>query len=174
MRTRIATVIACGLFMLAGWWGMSSAAGAPSHHSVTTKVERVQARTHTLERFAGRAPTAISRTIRSISPPLRKAKLRYWKRKLAQITRVHYRVPEWPWGALASCESGRRWHYNGSSGFDGGLQHHPGTWSAFKLPGYPRYAWEATPLMQVKTAERVLAAQGWGAWPACARRLGLR
>jgi Transglycosylase-like domain len=78
------------------------------------------------------------------------------------------------WDRLASCESGQTWNYNGPSGFDGGLQFHPGTWSAYKLPGYPRYAWQATREMQIRVAERVLAAQGWGAWPACSAKLGLR
>ena len=40
------------------------------------------------------------------------------------------------WVALANCESGGRWHYNGSSGFDGGLQFHPSTWAAY-APGLP-------------------------------------
>jgi hypothetical protein len=96
------------------------------------------------------------------------------------LERVVYRltftagVPEWPWGKLAACESGRRWSYNGSSGFDGGLQFHPGTWSAYRRAGEPAFAYLAPAWMQVRVAERVLAVQGWGAWPACSRKLGLR
>jgi hypothetical protein len=33
---------------------------------------------------------------------------------------------------------------------------------------------KATRLDQIKIAERVLAGQGWGAWPACTKKLGLR
>lgn len=84
-----------------------------------------------------------------------------------------YTVP-YPWNAVASCESGGRWDYNGSSGFDGGLQFHPGTWTAYRLPSYPAYAYQASAYQQVQVAERVLAAQGWGAWPVCSRKLGLR
>lgn len=78
------------------------------------------------------------------------------------------------WAALASCESGQNWSYNGGSGFDGGLQFHPGTWSAYRLPGYPAYAYQASAAQQVAVAERVLATQGWSAWPACSAKLGLR
>jgi hypothetical protein len=77
------------------------------------------------------------------------------------------------WDRLADCESGGDWSYNGSSGFDGGVQFHPGTWSAYRHDE-PAYAYQATREQQIAVAERVLAAQGWSAWPACARELGLR
>lgn len=80
----------------------------------------------------------------------------------------------WYWLAIGSCESGLRWDYNGGSGFDGALQFHPGTWSAYRLPGYPSFAYQASPFQQLVVGELVLARQGWGAWPACSRKLGLR
>jgi hypothetical protein len=97
-------------------------------------------------------------------------------RKLRRTLMVRAWKPviEGVWMALASCESGRRWAYNGSSGFDGGLQFHPGTWRAYRRPHEPAYAYEAPPEVQVAVARRVLAVQGWEAWPACSRRLGLR
>jgi hypothetical protein len=78
------------------------------------------------------------------------------------------------WDALSLCEAGGHWSYDGSSGFDGGLQFHPATWSAYRLPGSPEYAWRATRVQQIAVARRVLAEQGWEAWPVCSRRLGLR
>jgi len=78
------------------------------------------------------------------------------------------------WDRLAECESGGRWRYNGSSGFDGGLQFHPSTWRSFKPRRYPRYAWQAPRWKQIVVAKRVLRVQGWNAWPACSLRLGLR
>jgi hypothetical protein len=80
------------------------------------------------------------------------------------------------WDVLSLCEAGGRWGYNGSSGFgfDGGLQFHPATWSAYRLPGYPERAWQATRAQQIAVGRRVLAEQGWQAWPVCSRRLGLR
>jgi murein DD-endopeptidase MepM/ murein hydrolase activator NlpD len=78
------------------------------------------------------------------------------------------------WDVLSLCEAGGRWTYNGSSGFDGGLQFHPATWSAYRLPGYAEFAWQATRVQQIAVGRRVLAEQGWQAWPVCSRRLGLR
>lgn len=80
----------------------------------------------------------------------------------------------WYWVAIASCESGVNWTYNGSSGFDGAVQFHPGTWSANRLSGYPRFAYLASPFQQLVVAEIVLARSGWGQWPACSRKVGLR
>lgn len=78
------------------------------------------------------------------------------------------------WSALADCESDGRWAYNGPSGFDGGLQFHPATWAEFAPDGFPPFAWQASRGEQIAVAERVLAVQGWSAWPACSRKVGLR
>jgi resuscitation-promoting factor RpfB len=100
------------------------------------------------------------------------------------------------WDQLADCESGNwidggasfevgsaRWYWAkpgtevppwGTTIHHGGLQFHPGTWASFKLEGYPEYAYDATREQQIAVAERVLAAQGWGAWPTCASKLGWR
>ncbi len=77
------------------------------------------------------------------------------------------------WYDLAQCESGGRWDYNGSSGFDGGLQFHPGTWRSYKPSGYPEYAYQASPSQQIVVGQAVQRSQGWNAWPSCARKLGL-
>lgn len=92
------------------------------------------------------------------------------------------------WDRLADCESGdwvdgwplpgtARWDYgltfsHGDS-FEGGLNFHPGTWDAFKDPGMADHAGNATRAQQILVGERVLAAQGWGAWPVCSEMLGL-
>jgi len=78
------------------------------------------------------------------------------------------------WVRLAVCESGSRWDYNGGSGYDGGLQFSPGTWTAMGGGQFAQYAWGASAVEQMIVAERVLDAQGWRAWPTCSRRLGLR
>ncbi len=77
------------------------------------------------------------------------------------------------WYQLAACESGLRWSYNGPSGYDGGLQFHPSTWTNYKPAGYPQYAYQASPAQQIEVGKRVKAAQGWRAWPSCAKKLGL-
>jgi len=82
------------------------------------------------------------------------------------------------WDALARCEAGGRWDavrtIGGRVAYSGGLQFAPRTWDAFRPEGFPAGAAEATREQQIEVAERVLARQGWGAWPACSRRLGLR
>lgn len=93
-------------------------------------------------------------------------------RRLRAVVAAKF-IPSY-WVAVASCESGVDWAYNGSSGFDGAMQFHPGTWSAYRLHGYPAFAYQATPFQQLVVAELVLARQGWRAWPSCSRKLGLR
>lgn len=75
------------------------------------------------------------------------------------------------WDKLALCESGGRWDYNGSSGFDGGIQFSPATWNAMAT-GYA-FAWQAPREVQIAAGQRLQARSGWGQWPACARKLGL-
>lgn len=89
---------------------------------------------------------------------------------------AHTHTPEWSidWDALAYCESTGRWDYNGDSGFMGGLQFHPKTWTWLKPDGYPEFAWQATKEQQITVAEITLAEQGLEAWPACTKKMGLR
>lgn len=75
------------------------------------------------------------------------------------------------WDRLAFCESGGRWDYNGASGFDGGIQFLPATWTSMNT-GYT-YAWQAPREVQIAVGMRLQARSGWGQWPACAKKLGL-
>lgn len=77
------------------------------------------------------------------------------------------------WDRLAQCESGGNWASSVGL-YEGGLQFHPSTWDRNKPSGYPDAAYQASRAQQIQVAERVLARQGWGAWPACASKLGLR
>jgi nucleoid-associated protein YgaU len=79
-------------------------------------------------------------------------------------------APGSTWDALAQCESGGNWAINTGNGFSGGLQFTPQTWAGFGGTGSPENASRA---QQIAVAERVQATQGWGAWPACAAKLGL-
>ncbi|MET3637383.1 transglycosylase family protein [Curtobacterium sp. NPDC087080] len=74
------------------------------------------------------------------------------------------------WDALAQCESGGNWAINTGNGYYGGLQFNLGTWQANGGSGNPA---SASREAQIAVAERVLASQGWGAWPACSAKLGL-
>ena len=78
------------------------------------------------------------------------------------------------WDELAQCESGGRWDYPPvSGGFSGGIMFHIGTWRAMGGTDYAPDAYLATREQQIEIAERVLQSSGWGAWPGCARRMGL-
>lgn len=78
------------------------------------------------------------------------------------------------WDELVQCEATGDWHINTGNGFSGGLQFTPSTWQAFGGGQYAPQAWQATREQQIAVAEKVQAAQGWGAWPACTAKMGLR
>jgi hypothetical protein len=75
------------------------------------------------------------------------------------------------WDRLAKCESGGNWSINTGNGYYGGLQFSQSTWEAYGGTVYAPRADLATPGQQIAVAEKVLAAQGAGAWPTCGRSL---
>ncbi len=80
------------------------------------------------------------------------------------------------WERLAVCESditgtGADWSINTGNGYYGGLQFHINSWRAVGGSGYPH---QASREEQIYRGELLQARQGWGAWPACSSRLGLR
>ena len=78
------------------------------------------------------------------------------------------------WDKVAACESGGNWSINTGNGYQGGLQFHPQTWAGHGGGEYAPSASQATREQQIAVAQRVQASQGWGAWPACSRKIGLR
>jgi peptidoglycan hydrolase-like protein with peptidoglycan-binding domain len=90
-----------------------------------------------------------------------------------QVTPVEQpNIPHYQqWVELAQCESGGNWSINTGNGYYGGLQFALSTWRAVGGQGRPD---QASAAEQMARAEAVLDAQGWGAWPACSRKLGLR
>jgi resuscitation-promoting factor RpfA len=77
------------------------------------------------------------------------------------------------WNRLAQCESGGDWHIDTGNGYYGGVQFSDETWDAYGGERFASTADEATREQQILIAEKVLDAQGWGAWPACSSELGL-
>jgi LysM repeat protein len=75
------------------------------------------------------------------------------------------------WNALAQCESSGDWHINTGNGYYGGLQFALSSWEWVGGTGYPH---EASKEEQIARAELLLDRQGWEAWPACSKQLGLR
>ena len=75
------------------------------------------------------------------------------------------------WDKLAQCESGGNWAMNSGNGFYGGLQFMASTWHAMGGSGLPHQASRET---QIAIAQKLQSRAGWGQWPACSRKIGLR
>ncbi|GAA3805331.1 resuscitation-promoting factor protein RpfA [Streptomyces coacervatus] len=71
------------------------------------------------------------------------------------------------WDTVAQCESGGNWSINTGNGYYGGLQFSASTWAAYGGTQYASTANQASKAQQITVAEKVLAAQGKGAWPVC-------
>jgi hypothetical protein len=82
-------------------------------------------------------------------------------------------APDADWDQLAHCESGGNWAINTGNGFHGGLQFSPSTWRSFGGDQYASSPEYASREQQIAVGEKVLATQGWGAWPSCSSHLGL-
>lgn len=78
------------------------------------------------------------------------------------------------WDALSSCEAGGNWAINTGNGFYGGVQFDQNTWERSGGLRYAQRADLATREEQIAIAEVTRARQGWGAWPTCSGRLGVR
>ncbi|HCB03237.1 MAG TPA: hypothetical protein DEQ43_03115 [Nocardioides bacterium] len=89
----------------------------------------------------------------------------------AKVVRVGTKEPFGVWDRLADCESGGNWHINTGNGYYGGLQFSLGTWRAYGGTGLPsQHSRETQIAIAIKLRN---ASGGYGAWPACAARLGL-
>jgi nucleoid-associated protein YgaU len=83
-------------------------------------------------------------------------------------------APDNVWDQVAKCESGGNWAINTGNGFQGGLQFTQSTWRGFGGGRFAPSANKASREEQIAVAEKVLAGQGWGAWPVCSRKAGAR
>lgn len=82
-------------------------------------------------------------------------------------------VADATWDQVADCESDGDWAADTGNGYYGGLQIWPPTW---REAGGLRYATRpdlASRRQQITVAQEILNEQGWQAWSACARELGL-
>lgn len=82
-------------------------------------------------------------------------------------------APTSSWDAVAECESGGNWSINTGNGYYGGLQFSQQTWTGFGGGQYAATADQASKSQQIAVAEKVLATQGWGAWPSCSVSAGV-
>jgi uncharacterized protein YabE (DUF348 family) len=78
------------------------------------------------------------------------------------------------WDQLANCEATGNWAINTGNGYYGGLQFDAGTWRAYGGTDYAPLPHEASREEQIDVASKVRDDRGgYGAWPACASKLGL-
>lgn len=75
------------------------------------------------------------------------------------------------WDRLAKCEAGGNWSINTGNGYYGGLQFSASSWRAVGGSGLPS---EASREEQILRGQMLQARAGWGSWPACSSKLGLR
>jgi uncharacterized protein YabE (DUF348 family) len=78
------------------------------------------------------------------------------------------------WNKIAQCEATGNWAINTGNGYYGGLQFDAGTWKAYGGTAYAPLPHQASPTEQMAVASKVRDDRGgYGAWPACAKKLGL-
>jgi hypothetical protein len=82
--------------------------------------------------------------------------------------------PNSVWTRLAACESGGNWATNTGNHYYGGLQEDLTFWRNYGGMAYASRPDLAPASAQIAVAIRGQAVQGFAAWPACSRRLGLR
>jgi Transglycosylase-like domain/G5 domain len=78
------------------------------------------------------------------------------------------------WDKLAKCEATGNWSVDSGNGYYGGLQFDAGTWRAYGGDEYASLPHKASRAEQIAVATKVRDDRGgYGAWPACSRKLGL-
>lgn len=75
------------------------------------------------------------------------------------------------WARLAQCESGGNPRTNTGNGYYGAYQFSASTWRSVGGSGLPH---QASIEEQTARAQVLQARSGWGQWPACSAKLGLR
>lgn len=75
------------------------------------------------------------------------------------------------WARLRRCEAGGDYRRNSGNGYYGAYQFSAATWRSLGYPGLPH---QAPPEVQDEAAQKLQRRSGWGQWPACSRRIGVR
>lgn len=162
-----------GCLVIALGLAVPAAAADRTPASLVRQISQFRWETNTARPEAGLKPYKVDQAYRQIEDVATLLDIQAVWRARAQVARRLDPLPTSVWVKLADCESGGDWASNGPGIYDGGLQFHPKTWLGYRLPGYPRVAWKATPMQQILVGYKVLADQGWDAWPACAAKLKL-
>lgn len=92
-------------------------------------------------------------------------------KKAPAASKPNYSGGNTVWDRLAKCEAGGNWSINTGNGYYGGLQFSLSSWRGVGGSGYPHQASKAE---QIKRGQILQSRGGWGHWPACSKKLGLR
>lgn len=122
------------------------------------------------------APQVRDESVTQIKPTQKpKLKLKKQLKKPAHQKMIQQNAPVVAegnvWDNLARCESGGNWAINTGNGYYGGLQFTASTWKAVGGSGLPH---QASKEEQIMRGQILQARSGWGQWPACTKKLGLR
>lgn len=146
--------------------------GAQTGAPIVLEIDQLRSQTNAARELAGRRPlrtTFLPRTIHDVD--YRRWVRAVWKNRLDHARRLARRNTVWD--RLARCETGGNWRHHNST-YQGGLGFYHGSWDAYRPRRFPRDAHLASREQQIVVGRRILADVGWGAWPACSIRLGLR
>jgi resuscitation-promoting factor RpfB len=161
--------VGVGLLLLVACYAVGNT-GVPVKHEAATRdlslpatAQRVM-RLPDEDRVAQRPPKPVV-TLTAVTAPAKASR---------QATRRRYAGPvtDDVWAALSRCEAGGRPNAVSRSGkYYGAFQFSLSTWHNVGMSGSPiDYPYE----VQLEAAKRLQAHSGWGQWPVCSRKLGLR
>lgn len=168
LRVRYVALALLAALALAAPANAHTSAAAPIVHAI----DHLRWTTNDLRQRAGREPVRTSFLYRSVADPDYRVWVQaVWKTRLAHARRLPAR--DTVWDRLAECETGGNWKHRTST-YQGGLGFYHRSWDAYRPQAFPREAYLATREEQIVVGKRILADVGWGAWPACSIRLGLR
>jgi hypothetical protein len=139
---------------------------------IVDAIDELRSKTNELRERAGREPVRASFLYRTVAD----ADYRIWVRAVWETRLAHARrltARNTVWDRLAKCETGGNWRHRNST-YQGGLGFYHGSWDAYRPKRFPREAYLASREEQIVVGKRIRADVGWGAWPACSVRLGLR
>jgi Transglycosylase-like domain len=168
VKVRLVVLVLLAVLLLAAPASAHRSTSAPIAHAI----DHLRWKTNELRQKAGRTPVRTNFLYRQIADTDYRMWVRtIWQDRLTEAWRL--RALSTVWDRLARCETGGNWKHRNSM-YQGGLGFYHGSWDAYRPAGFPREAFNATREQQIVVGKRILADVGWGAWPACSIRLGLR
>ena len=122
------------------------------------------------------ATPATAATVHRTASTRRVAARRTTRRRIRRIRHLAVQPIAAPvgadvWQRLRACESGDNYGIATGNGYYGAYQFTARTWQGLGYSGLPH---QAPPQVQDEAAQRLQARSGWGQWPSCSRKIGVR